>query len=345
MAILNKIPLFRFAAFALLGVGLGGAAFIFLRNQDLPRISVSSREIDFGRVSPGGLAQRTVIIRNTGRLPLHIQNVKLSCSCTRATLQKSVISAGEHAELLLSIEGTPVRRETSAEVALLTNDPKTPVLELALRFSTLDDIWVEPASIDFGQVARESLPQSKSFRIHFSPESSVQSNLPRIRMEDEHFKAVIKSSDEPRIVDVQVELLPSAPSGQHRTSVGLLSKDDSISISLDVHANIRGDAFAMPPAIVLGPLGDEGEGEIMQSITVRRRDGRAANLRVQLPPQLANILDVTEKASGVLDVRLRSSNSIHSMVTGSIVIEVFGDELVHELVSIPVTLIWKSERL
>ena len=346
---LERSSLLRCAATAVAGVALGSCVLLLLRSSDAPRIRVSSREIDFGRVSPGGLAHERVTISNAGEQPLRIENIKLSCGgCSHATLNKPLIPPGEDAELLLAVRGTPARRETLAEAALISNDPKTPVLVLTLRFSTLDDIWAEPTSVDMGSVAREALPQSRSFRIHFARDSNADPRLLRCSMTSQHFKPVMTPTDDPRTVEINVELLASAPSGQHRSSVALRADDDSTSISVEVHAFVRGALFAIPPAVVLGPLTQGMEGQTLQTIAVRRRDGRHARLRVELSPALARILDVDVSAADALEMRLRPATSIQQEVSGAVLVQATAqgfEDVEDEFLTIPVTLLWVTERL
>ncbi|MDA1055776.1 MAG: DUF1573 domain-containing protein [Planctomycetota bacterium] len=342
---LERKTMLRFAALAALGIGLGVAAFQLFVRPEGPRIRVSTRDINFGRVAPGGLSEKTVTIRNGGSEPLHIENIKLSCGCSRAKLDKSVILAGEEAELRLSVEGTTARRTTVAKAAVISNDPNTPVLELSMQFSTLEDIWVEPTSIDFGRVAKETLPQSKLLRIHLDADSKIKPFTLRCSTSNEHLSAILKPTDDARAIDVAVGLLASAPSGQHRSSVNVRTNDGSTSISVEVHATVRGEAFAMPPALVLGPLDKGMGGESLQIITIRRRDGQPATLNVHLNQSLADILDINGLAPGELDVRLRSFNSIQHVVEGAILVEVHGEEFQVETVTIPVTIIWKTDRL
>ncbi|MBI1902568.1 MAG: DUF1573 domain-containing protein [Planctomycetes bacterium] len=342
---LERQSLVRYAVLAAAGAALGGSVLLFVHGSQAPRINVSNREIDFGRVSPGGFAQRSITISNTGRQPLHIENIKLSCGCSQAILSQSVILPGQDAELLLVVRGTPARWEVVGEVAVISNDPKTPVLELSLRFTTLGEMSVEPSSIDFGQVARESLPQRKVFRIHLAPDSKVNREAVSCSTADGYFEAAIQASDDARTIEVGVDLLSSAPSGQHRSSVEVLSADDSTSISVDVHANVRGAAFALPPALVVGPLDKGMEGKSLQCVTIRRRDGQQSQLQVQLPPALETILAVYEKAPGELDVRLRPLNSIQTVAQGVMLVKLVGEGIDDELVTIPVTLVWRADRL
>lgn len=60
-----------------------------------PKIQVDSETYDFGSVIAGTFVSHQFIITNIGDSPLTIKNVRTSCGCTVADLEKTVLAAGE----------------------------------------------------------------------------------------------------------------------------------------------------------------------------------------------------------------------------------------------------------
>lgn len=99
-----------------------------------PKIEITPAEKDLGKV-PQKVLETTYTIRNSGNSPLKISKVYTSCDCTKASVDRSEIQAGEttilHVRMdpaLLDLYGN-IRRD----IFIDTNDPKTPQAKAVFR--------------------------------------------------------------------------------------------------------------------------------------------------------------------------------------------------------------------
>lgn len=60
-----------------------------------PELKLSTYFYDFGDIKSDSLYKGSVILRNTGHLPLHVENVSADCSCTDILLNKDEIQPGD----------------------------------------------------------------------------------------------------------------------------------------------------------------------------------------------------------------------------------------------------------
>lgn len=60
-----------------------------------PELELSTYIYDFGGLKNDSLYKGSVILRNTGRLPLQIENIDAGCSCTNILLNKDEIQPGD----------------------------------------------------------------------------------------------------------------------------------------------------------------------------------------------------------------------------------------------------------
>src|SRR6185295_5559470 len=61
---------------------------------DGPRVELSTRLWDFGKLWYGDPCTTDVLIKNVGKAPLTIVNVKSSCGCTAARPNRSLLQPG-----------------------------------------------------------------------------------------------------------------------------------------------------------------------------------------------------------------------------------------------------------
>ena len=67
-----------------------------------PALSISETKVDFGSLTEGPVASKTVTLTNMSKEVITIQNVISSCSCTTTALGQSSINPGESAKLTIN---------------------------------------------------------------------------------------------------------------------------------------------------------------------------------------------------------------------------------------------------
>ncbi len=127
---INKIK--QRLAFLLLGLLV--VSLLSACNNKAPKISVEPALQDLG-TRPQQLIDLVFEVKNTGNADLVIEKVSVSCECTTAEMEKSVIPPGESAELRVKFD--PAEDNLFGEIQriiyLRSNDPIQPEAEVEFR--------------------------------------------------------------------------------------------------------------------------------------------------------------------------------------------------------------------
>ncbi len=164
------------AALAGFLVGGGGVAvWIVGKAPSGPaRIEVDRDAHNWGRVLPGADVATSFTIRNRGGLPLHFGEIKTSCGCTKPQLEQDILPPGGRVTLNVGFHAPTNLGAVRHFVAIKTDDPEKPVLELNLFAEPWLSVTTVPQAIDAGSLRPGAVlhrdvqlrsPDGKPFRI------------------------------------------------------------------------------------------------------------------------------------------------------------------------------------
>lgn len=109
-----------------------------------PKIEVVGGDVvDWGSVPPGVL-KRVMKITNTGNGVLSITEVKPSCGCTTAPLDKKVLQPGDTASMEVSVDVANSSGSVHKTMTIFSNDSTNPAIAVALKANLVRDITVIP---------------------------------------------------------------------------------------------------------------------------------------------------------------------------------------------------------
>ena len=99
---------------------------------------------DWGNTPPKVLFTK-IYIKNVGNETLYISEVKPSCGCTSAPLDRNSVPPGEQAEMKVNLSlDISLSGQVKKYVKILSNDPKNPEKTLTLRCNVVSPILVTP---------------------------------------------------------------------------------------------------------------------------------------------------------------------------------------------------------
>lgn len=104
-----------------------------------PRIRVDPTIFDFGKVRPGKALRREFRVRNLGDEPLVIERISRSCRCTSAETDASTLEVGASTPLRVGLETPRTPGPVEETVLIRSNDPKTPLLEIRLQATVVEE--------------------------------------------------------------------------------------------------------------------------------------------------------------------------------------------------------------
>lgn len=212
---------------------------------DPPPLEALAPRWDAGRVEAGTEIRHTYELRNRGSRPLRI-TVKPGCGCTTAAYDKE-IPAGGRGTVTAVLDTTHVRGRVEKIVDVLTDDPKQPVVTLAILAESVRALVVEPGD-------------QPTLR---APVGTLAPLALTVRAPDEAPFAITAVDDTPmlRATFVPADGAPGGPTAPHRRwRVTLTAAADlpvgihRATVTLRTTAP-RAARFALPSTlIVAGPL-------------------------------------------------------------------------------------------
>lgn len=99
---------------------------------DAPVAAFDSTTHNFGTVAQGTVVNYEYTFTNKGKRDLVIRKTKPSCGCTASEPSKSILKPGESSSIKVSFDTNGRTDRQVKYVTVITNDPKTPMVNLAL---------------------------------------------------------------------------------------------------------------------------------------------------------------------------------------------------------------------
>lgn len=124
--------------------------------QGTPRAVPTAPIKDFEVVSKGEVLSHDFSIRNDGDAALEISDVRPACGCTVARFDKT-IAPGETGMVSIRLKTESFSGPISKSVAVFTNDPENPKLQLVAKAQVKPYIGVVPGYARFNYVQGESI--------------------------------------------------------------------------------------------------------------------------------------------------------------------------------------------
>ncbi|GJQ59139.1 MAG: hypothetical protein SCALA701_19400 [Candidatus Scalindua sp.] len=115
-----------------------------------PRIFFENSEFNFGRVFPGKEIEHVFTFENRGNDVLEISRVKTAYGFAVAMSKSKTVLPGKRGKITVTFESGYYRGHFGKSVTVLSNDPNHPKYELTLLGEIVDEIYVQPTSINFG---------------------------------------------------------------------------------------------------------------------------------------------------------------------------------------------------
>lgn len=108
-------------------------------SEKAPRLAISDRLQDFGKVSEGSRTEASFVLTNHGRSALNIRKVKSNCACFVAKLAKKDIKPGKSVTLKAMFDATDRKGNQNKSITIYSNDPKDPVQVISIKASVVSN--------------------------------------------------------------------------------------------------------------------------------------------------------------------------------------------------------------
>jgi hypothetical protein len=108
-----------------------------------PAIDIANKIEDFGMVAKGEKIHATFNVRNTGKAPLEITQVRPTCGCTVANFDRTIPPGGT-GKIVAEVDTTGFSGPISKAVLVFSNDPAAPQVNLVIKAEVRAFIEVLP---------------------------------------------------------------------------------------------------------------------------------------------------------------------------------------------------------
>ncbi len=92
-----------------------------------PRLLITEKTFDFGRIKQANSATKTITISNTGKKPLQIRSVQSNCTCTKTAAAADMIKPGGSAAIKITFQPEERKGTQQKSITVYSNDPRNPV--------------------------------------------------------------------------------------------------------------------------------------------------------------------------------------------------------------------------
>lgn len=225
-----------------------------------PKVFVADRVADLGEAFSGQLKTHTFLVENRGDATLRLGKLYSKCRCVTPSLfigeprveaplgldlktkerHHAYLEPGETAEVRVEFDtrGMPARPFEKV-VAIRSDDPHLPALELTLLVDIVHAVQVTPRQANFGDII---IGQGATTSVSIVPLERYQFEITSIESRREFYSAEhrwIETEDGQRQLKLDVTLDAGAPLGRHADAITLNTDHPEMTVlKVPVIANI-----------------------------------------------------------------------------------------------------------
>lgn len=153
-----------------------------------PEISFESKNFDFGEIIAGDTAVCLFFFTNTGDSTLKILDMRTTCACAIADLEKRTFEPHESGTIKAVFYSTGRKGKVTKSVFITTNIKEDRVVRLAIK-GTIRKTWsCDPEKVDFGEIGHRTVLVDT---VEISTESVDSIQVDSIIPEPERLKATL----------------------------------------------------------------------------------------------------------------------------------------------------------
>jgi hypothetical protein len=99
-----------------------------------PQITLSAKELEFVDLKPNQKKSQTIVISNTGRSDLNIQDMQVFSMALAVKLKKRVLKPGESTKMKITVLAQNLHRvKGTPRVLMITDDPNQPMITIRVK--------------------------------------------------------------------------------------------------------------------------------------------------------------------------------------------------------------------
>ena len=225
-------------------------------NVEPARLLCDQPVYDFGEAANNRSIAHEFVLRNVGETPVNIKRVASSCGCTVATASTNAIGPGQQIIINAVLDLTGRTGPQEKPIAVETDDPVTPSLNLSFKGVAVAELTVDPLFLNFGEVAEDVEAVKAVTVVSRRPGVSITN----VVCESKAFAASIWKKGDSRGLGFDVRTVPPLAGASTVSKITVQTDHPTAGdASLQVYALVRGEVVVAPREIVIrrsaaGPL-------------------------------------------------------------------------------------------
>jgi hypothetical protein len=260
-----------------------------------PVISFEKLHIDFGRISPDRKVAAKYHVTNTGNAFLNITQVRPSCGCTYTMLGKWSLAPGEATDIEATFDPRGVKGVVRKSIEVISNDLKTPTVQLTLEAEVVQEIMPSVESVYFHQAPKSTTVRSQ---VKYASGNGEAVQIVDVKAPGAPFLAfAYRSEGKDLVLEVALDG-HKVPAGQVRgveTATVRFTNPRMSQLPLNIVWDLKPSIIGSPVELVFqGPAGKEQR----QKLTLKQADGKSFHITSTRPSlQGMRVEGLNQKAS------------------------------------------------
>jgi hypothetical protein len=217
---------------------------------------------DFGSVPRGPMLSHPFHVKNNLPVPVHIQQVRVSCGCVTATAMANRLMPGEETAVLAQMNTTRFEGIKTVTIFVTIDEPQYAEVRLWVQANSREDVSVTPDTINFGQIKRGSSP-SAAINVVFLGGSQWQ--VTGVSCESNYVKPALREIRRQGYeVDYQLtaQLRADVPVGRWYTDIWLKTNNPATPrVRVPLNVEVESALTVSPPIVDLGQVKIGGQAQ------------------------------------------------------------------------------------
>lgn len=217
---------------------------------------MSTRKIDFGVIATGSEVPKFIEIKNVHNETYQIAEVKTSCSCAKASIDKTILQPGETALISVQMNTRNFRQRKDSNVIILFNAPRFTEVRVPVTAYIRTDVVFTPGLVQFGDV-EAGTEGTAVVDIAYAGRSDW--DIDNIKITNKNLTATLEPVGQ-RIggqvnYKLTMKLSEGARAGRIRDMITIVTNDrTNPNVPLLVDGVVTPDIMIMPPVVNVGAV-------------------------------------------------------------------------------------------
>jgi len=278
--------------------------FVLLAASSLrAQLELSPSAVDFGDRGHSERPSQTVVVKNTGKNPVSVRQIKASCGCIEVSPQAILepIQPGDSRKVAISMGSGRAMGDLDKHVEFLTDSPRPSTISLPVRMRVFPGFSMEPreARFDDGVVGGQSITRNIDITWRGRQGTPKAFELKVEGAQDAGKAGRINPNFSAKVVDIpngkriELTLLPTHPEGH--IWANLQARLDGKLLEVPVAGEMFRWIKVVPTYFNFSRVGADDPDSFFEQVTLTATDGRKFKIQSFTP---------TFKGYSMKDIRL-----------------------------------------